>query len=363
MPHKVLFAVHDWGLGHATRDLVVIRALLDAGHQVGIVSCGRALALMRSIFGERCEFHELTDIPKPVGRHPAMFYLRMSLSMPRVLRVFKREQRFAYELCASRGYDHIISDSRFGFALSDVPSYYLLHSLRQIIPGRPRRLERMVERGQQRLLRRARAILVPDAERDGGLAGDLCHGLACDWGQWVHYVGPIADAAPLGGPQDLRCFISVSGVEPQRSILERLVLQQVRRLEGRIVVALGRPEAPGEVYDDGRIAIYGFLDREAQTRMMNRAGVVVTRSGYTTLMELSQIGRKAVFVPTPGQSEQEYLARYHAARGTVHSVLQGRLNLPRDVAAAETLLGLPRMPSSAESVRRIMSIVLDRKPA
>lgn len=357
MPYKVLFAIHDWGLGHATRDLVVIRALLDAGHQVGIVSCGRALALVRSIFAHQCDFHELKDIPKPLGRHPATFYLGMTLSMPQVFWTFRRERLFAQHLCETQGYDQIISDSRFGMALTEVPSYYLVHSLRQIIPGRPRGLEYLVERSQQRLLQRACAILVPDEEHNGGLAGDLCHNTACDWGPRVKYIGPLSDARPMDEKQDLRCFISVSGAEPQRTILEKLVLQQVQQLEGSVVVALGRPEAPGKVYDDGRIIIHGFLERDEQIRMMNRAGVVVTRSGYTTLMELSQIGRKALLIPTVGQSEQEYLAEYHRQRGRVHSVAQSKLDLPRDVAVAESLPGLPRMAPSEASVRRLMAIV------
>ncbi|MGR6034734.1 MAG: glycosyltransferase [Candidatus Nitrosoglobus sp.] len=359
MPHKILFAIHDWGLGHATRDLVVIRALLNAGHQVGIVSYGRALVLMRSIFSDRCSFHEFKDIPKPLGRHPAIFYLGMSLSMPQVFWTFRRERLLAQYLCKTHGYDRIISDSRFGIALTEVPSYYLLHSLRQIIPGRPRWLEYFVERSQQHLLQRARAILVPDEERNGGLAGDLCHNMACDWGQQVKYIGLLSDARLLNVEQDLRCFISVSGAEPQRAILENIVLQQVQKLEGRVVVALGRPETPGKVYDDGQITIYGFLERDEQIQMMNRAKVVVTRSGYTTLMELSQIGRKALLIPTVGQSEQEYLAEYHRQRGSVHSIAQSELNLPRDVAIAESLPGLPRMASSEASVRRLMSIVFD----
>lgn len=240
MTHKVLFAIHDWGLGHATRDLPVIRALLTAGHEVGIVAAGRALALVRATFGQRCVYHELQDIPKPLGRHPATFYLRMSLAMPRVYAVFRRERLLAQRLCLQQGYDRIISDSRFGMALEAVPSYYLLHSLRQIIPGRPRRLERFVERGQQRLLRRARAILVPDMAQGANLAGDLCHGLACDWGRQVQYIGPLCDAQPLVGAQDIDCFISVSGAEPQRTILERLVVPRLSQLQGRVVVALDR---------------------------------------------------------------------------------------------------------------------------
>src|SRR5690625_7398591 len=98
MNHNLLVAIHDWGLGHATRDLVVIRALLNAGHQVGIVSYGRALALVQSIFTGCCDFYELKDIPKPLGRHPAMFYLGMTLSMPQVFWVFRRERLFAQHL-------------------------------------------------------------------------------------------------------------------------------------------------------------------------------------------------------------------------------------------------------------------------
>lgn len=357
MPHKVLFATHDWGLGHATRDIVVIRALLEAGHGVGIISTGRALALLRATFGARCRYHELGDIPKPLGKHPATFYLRMSLSMPQVYAVFRRERLFAQALCNEYGYDRIISDSRFGVALEEIPSFYIFHSLRQIIPGRPRWMERFVERGQQRLTRRARGILVPDEAAHGGLAGDLCHDTACDWGDRVHYVGPLCDAQPLVCEQDVHCFISVSGAEPQRTILEQFVLQQVDRLEGRVVVALGQPEKPGIVSDDGRVTVHGFLDRAAQVEMMNRADVVVTRSGYTTLMELSQIGRRAVLIPTVGQSEQEYLARLHHGRGTVHSVGQQQLDLPRAVAAAAALPGLPRMTPTATAVQRLLSIV------
>jgi hypothetical protein len=338
---------------------VVIRSLLDAGHQVGIVSYGRALALVRSVFADCCNFHELKDIPKPLGRHSATFYLRMTLSMPQVFWIFRRERLFAQHLCETHGYDRIISDSRFGIALTEIPSYYLLHSLRQIIPGRPHWLECFVERSQQHLLQRARAILVPDEEYNGGLAGDLCHNMACNWGQRVKYIGPLSDARPLDMEQDLRCFVTVSGAEPQRTILENLVLQQIHRLEGRVVVALGRPEAPGKVYDDGRITIHGFLERDEQIQMMNRAGVIVTRSGYTTLMELSQIGRKALLIPTVGQSEQEYLAEYHRQRGSVHSVVQSELDLPRDVAMAEALPGLLRMAPSEASVQRLMSIVFD----
>ncbi len=355
---KVLFAVHDWGLGHATRDLALIRGLTGAGHRVTVLSNGRALRLLRDELGASCEFVPLRDIPKPLSRRPAWFYVKMSLAMPMVLATFARERAFTRRLQRERGFDRIVSDSRFGVCLREVPSYYVFHSLRQIIPGRPYGLEKLVECGQRRLLRRARAILVPDVEDNGGLAGDLSHHPHCDWGGRLRYLGNLASVHRRPLAQDVDCFVSISGAEPQRTLLERIVLRDVHRLPGRVVVALGRPERAGEApRDDGRVTIHPYLDRNRQEELLNRARLVVCRSGYSTLMELAELRRPALFVPTPGQSEQEYLAEYHRSRGHVHAVEQKHLDLVADVARARGLPGLPAVPPTEVSVRRFLAVV------
>ncbi len=355
-PLNVLFAVHDWGLGHATRDLPLIRGLIAAGHRVSVLSCGRALHLLRAELGAECEFIALRDIPKPLSRRPAWFYVKMSLLMPLVLATFRRERAVTRRLHRERGFDRIVSDSRFGVCLPEVPSYYLFHSLRQIIPGRPYRLEKLVECGQRHLLRHARAVLVPDAEHDG-LAGDLCHDVHCDWGGRVRYLGVLASVHRRACVQDIDCFISISGAEPQRTLFERIVLHGVHDLPGRVVVALGRPDRTGPAREDGRVTIHPYLDRRRQEEMFNRAKLVVCRSGYSTLMELAELHRPALFVPTPGQSEQEYLAEYHRARGHVHAVAQNRLDLARDAARAREYPGLPPVASPERSVHRFLEIV------
>lgn len=354
---RLLFAVHDWGLGHATRDLVLIRALLDKGHRVTILSHGRALDLLRGELGEQCAYLPFKDIPKPLSRRPAWFYIKMSLSMPLVFHTFRRERRLVAELCRQGQFDCIISDSRFGVWSSEVPSYLLFHSLRQIIPGRPRGLEKFVEYSQKRLMAHATRIIVPDQLEDGGLAGDLCHNLQCSWDGRVEYIGPLSSVQQTPAETDVDYFISISGAEPQRSIFERLVLQQAPKLSGRVVVALGRPDLPPAVDDDGHVAVHRFMDRRQQQAMMNRSRLIVTRSGYTTLMELAELGKKALLIPTVGQSEQEYLAEYHEGMGHLHAVHQAQLNLPRDVAAAENYAGLPSTNGNAESVRRFLEVI------
>lgn len=354
----ILFAVHDWGLGHATRDLAPIRALLEHGHRVSVLSCGRALSVLRAELGGACTFHALRDIPKPLSRWPALFYLRMSLAMPQVWLTFRRERAFVRRLHREHGFDRIVSDSRFGVCLPEVPSFFLFHSLRQIIPGRPYRLERLVEASQRRLTRHARAVLVPDRERDD-LAGDLCHRMSCDWGERVRYIGPLASVHPHPAERDLDCFISISGAEPQRSLFEAIVLRQVTRLPGRVVVALGRPDRAGaqEALAGGRISVHAYLDRHAQQAMFDRARLVVCRSGYSTIMELAQWRVPALFVPTPGQSEQEYLAAYHRDLGHTHAVRQSELDLPRDVEVARTLPGLPAVTTGECSGRGLVEVV------
>lgn len=358
---KVLFAVHDWGLGHATRDLVLIRALLSAGHSVHIMSHGRALRVLRDELGSSAAFTELKDIPKPLGRRAATFYVKMSLSLPAVFGTFRRERRVAQELCRREGIDCIVSDSRFGVALPDVPSYHLFHSLRQIIPGRPRYLERFVEAAQRHLLSNAGTILIPD-QREHGLAGDLCHNLACQWAQRLEYLGIISSLSRHDMEQDVDYFISISGAEPQRTLFEELVLSQVRSLKGRVVIALGRPEGERTVVDDGRVAVHSFMNRSEQEKMLNRAKLVVSRSGYTTMMELVELGRRALLVPTVGQSEQEYLADYHRQMGHFYSVRQSELDLARDTAIAETYPGLPCAQSTDQSVLRFLEVVTGQAP-
>ena len=354
---KCLFAVHDWGLGHATRDLLLIRALLDRGHAVTVMSTGRALGVLRQELGSTCAFVELGDIPKPLGRTAASFYIKMSLSMPQVMLTFRRERAFTRRLCQTHGFDRVISDSRFGVVSTQVPSFYIFHSLRQILPWRPARMERWVERNQQRMLADARKVLVPDQPRDG-IAGDLCHNMACDWRGRVEYLGILSSVRREPVQQDVDVFISVSGAEPQRTYLERLVLRQARSLSGRrVVIALGRPDLPYECRQEGHITVHTYLDRSRQQTMLNRARLVVTRSGYTTLMELAELGKRALLIPTVGQSEQEYLADYHHRLGHAHAVRQSRLDLARDVALAERTQGLPRAHATRESLSRFLTAV------
>jgi len=170
----------------------------------------------------------------------------------------------------------------------------------------------------------------------------------------IFYAGVLASVARMDVPRDVDLFISISGPEVQRVGLERIILGQVRQVDlPRIVITLGKPEVMDVRPLSDRITVYGFLDRAGQQEMMNRAHLVVCRSGYTTVMELAELGKKALLIPTPGQTEQEYLARYYAQRGFFHAVSQYNLDLVRDIEKARQTTGAPFACDTRANVERL----------
>ncbi len=358
MSRRILYGVYHWGLGHATRSLVLIRALIERGdHVIILMQPGPGMRLLQSELGDACEYYPFRDTPAPFSRYPAVFYLRMATAMPWVLAGYRREHRLTEKLVAERRLDCVVSDSRLGVWSGQVPSYCIFHSIHQRVPFFSRFTERFVEWGQRDLLKGFSKVLIPDVADGGGLSGWLGHDPAFDWGDGrLVYIGPLSSVKRIDCEQDIDVFFSVSGIEPQRGLLEKLVLEALPGLSGRIVVTLGRPHDDGECREIAGASVYGYLDRERQGEMLNRAKLVFTRSGYTTLMELAGLGKHALFVATPGQSEQEYLARFHRERGHVWSVEQKHLDIPRDIERARAARGIPRI-DTASSVGNFLAVV------
>jgi UDP-N-acetylglucosamine transferase subunit ALG13 len=199
-------------------------------------------------------------------------------------------------------------------------------------------------------------IIVPDAaDPTENLSGRLSHEMRfLKAPQKVYYAGVLTSVARMNVVQDVDLFISISGPDPPRAQMEEFILAQVGKLDlPRIVITLGKPEDRGVRQLSDRVTVYGFLDRARQQEMLNRAKMVACRSGYTTMMELAELGRKALIIPTPGQTEQEYLGRYCRERGIFHSVSQYELDLVRDVEIAGRMTGLTFSTDTQANVERL----------
>ncbi len=191
-----------------------------------------------------------------------------------------------------------------------------------------------------------RVVAVPDYATDD-LSGRLSHDLRYFDPAKVRYIGILSHLRKLGIERDVDYFISVSGPEPQRTKLEEIVLAQADRLAGKVVIALGNPDHAA-VHARGNVEVYSYLDQARQEEMTNRAKMMISRSGYTTIMEEAEIEvPRSLTIPTPGQTEQEYLSRYYDQRRKAPWVSQYELNLERDVARAAEYSGF-RVPWRTE---------------
>lgn len=349
----------SWGLGHATRDLPLVRHFLDRGHEVTIAGSGRALALLKQEVPQ-CEFLELEDYPPPYtsSRH---FVRKFIATAPLMLTAMVREKENFERILRHRTFDLILSDNRFNVRSPDIPSFIISHQVRFMVPKLLRSWEFVTESWNARFQGRFRRVIVPDyADPAVCLSGRMSHGLSRLPPSKLYYAGILASVERMDVEEDVDVFVSVSGPEPQRTEFERIVMDRIEDVPGdRIEIALGKPEVREKPRVNGRITVHGYLDREAQQRMLNRARMVVCRSGYTTLMELAELGKKALLVPTPGQTEQEYLAEYHAERGFFHAVSQYDLDLRRDLKRASEMTGIPFRTETRADVERLYEDIFE----
>lgn len=326
---RMLFGVCAWGLGHATRTLPIIRRTIEEGHEVTVVSSGRALSMLRQELGDGPTFAHLEDYRPPETLNPSFLVLASLLRFPVYLTAMYNEHDYVKRFLSEKRTDVIFSDNRFGFYSRDVPSYFMGHQLRILNPLGNRVLENGTEVYNKWFLDRYAGVLVPDFEEDG-LAGRLAHDLSIIDERHLNYIGILSEFSYRPTVQDVDVFVSISGPEPQRSSFERLVLGQLEGYKGRVVVSLGKPEVNGH----RGVNLNSYLSREEREELLNRSKIVVSRSGYSTLMDLFAMKKKGFLIPTPGQLEQEYLAEHHMQRKTFYSVPERELDLPRQLETA-----------------------------
>jgi len=349
----ILVSPLSWGLGHATRDLPIIRYLLGRGHHVTVAAEGRALALLKRE-APQCDFVELKDYPPAYSS--SRFYVPHFLAMaPAMLKAIAREEENVAQLLKERRFDLILSDNRFNVRSPEIPSFIIAHQVRFMTPPGLGLFEWVTERFNYHYLHRFDRVIVPDtADPVQNLSGRLSHDLRLMPPEKIYYAGVLSSVSRINVPQDIDLFISISGPEPPRTQLEQLTMTHIGEVKAdRIVITLGKPEVTEKRELDARTTVYGFLDRAGQQEIMNRARMVVCRSGYTTVMELAELGKKALFMPTPGQTEQEYLGRYYEERGFFHTVSQYKLDLPRDLEIAGRMTGVPFASDTRANVERL----------
>ncbi|MBN1972359.1 MAG: hypothetical protein JW787_01875 [Sedimentisphaerales bacterium] len=347
---KILFGIFDWGLGHATRDIPLITELLKS-NEVHIISTGRAMKLANGYFGDKCTYYDVPSVYLPYTKTP-FFKTKFTFALPLMVKTL-RKARQKSKIIINQGFDKVISDCRYDVYDKHDNSYLINHQLRF---KTPLGAERIIEKWLDLRMNKYKHIIVPDFEQPN-LSGRLSHNLRYESKDRIKYIGILSHVRKKDVPKDIDYFISLSGPEPQRSILYKKIMSQVNQLEGKVVIAGGNPDST-ETSNRGNLTVHGFLNSQQQEDIMNRAQFIISRPGYTTVMELAELNKKKVlFMPTPGQSEQEYLANYYDEQKYFHHVSQYRLKLKEAIEQSREFSGFTPAWTTEQSVRNFMDLI------
>jgi uncharacterized protein (TIGR00661 family) len=367
MANKVLFKVCSWGLGHATRSLPLIKQLLAENNEVIVASSGRSLELLKIEVGDRTECIEVPDMFTSFLRDCSWVFLipKAPTELIRLWRNIYKENRAVEELRKKYNFDMIISDTCWGAYNDNVPSYLICHHLRPLWFWRTGFLQQMNEAMTWHASKNFTKVLIPDFE-DDSLTGVLSHDFTYFQKHKVEYIGILSDSARLPVEQDIDYLVVISGAEPQRSAFVKQVLTQLVDFTGKTVVLLGEPEKVGDAFHiNDHVEVLPFVPKPERDTLLNRARMVISRPGYTTIMDLIELGKKKVlFIPARNHTEQEYLADYHGKNNNVYSVSQRRLNLIEDIPKAEARVAFGNVRENANTkytVNRVMDIVLNER--
>ncbi len=336
----ILVAPLNWGLGHAARCIPIISALRESGYSPLIASDGIALQLLQK------EFPTLETIELPgykiqyakKGKHLKWKLLKDS---PKMMKAIAKERKVVKQLVKDGKIHGIISDNRFGVYHKKVPSVFITHQL-NVLTGKTTWLS---SKGHQRIIRKFDECWVPDVEGSPNLTGKLGHLKKPK--KNVRYIGPLSRLGKNDLPKKYDLMVILSGPEPQRTLLENMLFEEVKHFDGKVLFVRGKVERKQQQFEHLNMDVFNFMTSEELEVAFNQSDVVLSRSGYTTVMDLAKLEKKAFFIPTPGQYEQEYLAKRLKKLGIAPKCSQERFTIER-LAEIDLYKGLTHFSASQE---------------
>lgn len=319
---RILIAPLDWGLGHATRCIPIIKELIRLNATVFIVADKKNLILLKEEFPSSV-FLRYKGYEIQYSHHKIFFLPKLFLQIPRIiLRIFY-EKKWLKNAIQKYSIDGVISDNRFGMYNKKIPCIYITHQL-HIETGK-KFSDKLAQKIHYFFIKKYTQCWVPDFKING-LAGRLSHPQKNLPN--VVYIGALSRFQKIADSEicfDL--FISISGPEPQRTIFENDILIQLKNFSEKAIFVRGLPSEATKIENFNQVQILNHLPSQQLNLLIEQSKIVISRSGYTSIMDLAALKKKAILVPTPGQSEQEYLAGYLLAKKYFFAVEQDQFHL------------------------------------
>jgi len=327
---KLLVAPLDWGLGHATRCVPVIRELINNNCEVWLAGEGAQEKLLRE------EFPSLPFLPLKGYRIKyarAGLTGKLLLQIPSILRSIKEENKWLKEQIIRHGFDAVISDNRYGLHHEKIFSILITHQL-CIKSSLGKWSERFLQKWNYKLIERFNECWIPDEEGENNLAGELSHPEKIP-AIPIKYVGPLS-RFKKNNVEEIKghLLIILSGPEPQRTILENKIIDQVVNYNGSATIVRGLPTEKNIIPSTNTIHFHNHLASDELNIESMKAEFVISRSGYSTVMDMAALQKKCIFIPTPGQTEQEYLCDHLMKKEFAFCVQQNDLSLLKNIEEA-----------------------------
>jgi hypothetical protein len=329
---KVLIAPLDWGLGHATRCIPVITAFIELGYHVTIATEGAHELILREAF-PGLTFLRLKGYQIRYSKKADGFALIMIIQIPRILYNIFREFWWLYKTNRRQQFDLIVSDNRLGFFHFKTPSVFITHQLNLQTPyGWSTRWLQWIQYSWFKLF--YDMVWVPDMEGDQNLSGILGNPILKP-SVPVWYMNCLSRlkayaTGPVDGQQPTHLFVGiVSGPEPQRSIFQEVLWVEGNRLHQPFKLIAGTAGQPNNHAISEFGSIVPHLGGPDLVKAIENAKYIISRGGYTSLMELIPLNKPLILVPTPGQTEQEYLAKRWQEKGWAIAYDQSAFHLEK----------------------------------
>ncbi|MCB9336361.1 MAG: glycosyl transferase family 28 [Flavobacteriales bacterium] len=323
----ILVCPLEWGLGHATRCIPLIQQFLDEGHRVIIASSGKPEALLKKEFPQ-LQFIPLKGYDIEYSEKGSMI-TKMLLQLPKIKKAIEDEHLWLDQIIDKYSIDMVVSDNRYGLWTKKVESVLMTHQLFIKAPTGEWLLEKIVKK----YLNNFDEVWIPDVEDEDNLSGELSHKKTLPLN--YRFIGILSRFSTYLQTQNIETeeydFIAIlSGPEPQRTIFENIILKQLENTDFKGILVRGLPEEKLELkIENSELKVFNHLEIEEFLKCIQKSKVVICRSGYSSLMDLTVLSKKAILVPTPGQTEQEYLAQYLSKKGNFITQKQSEFDLEK----------------------------------
>ena len=298
---KILFGILNWGLGHATRSVPIIKDLISNGHQVTVASDGQAGLFIKQLFPQ-LDYIELPSYDIQYD-HQKIEWSILNQGL-KILAAIRAEKKTVKDLCNHEVYDNIISDSRFGFRHPNIHSTIITHQTKLISDNLI--FAYFGNKINTNLIEGFDECWIPDDDKHS-LSGLLS---TAKLKISTRYIDSLSRFQFEEISQDIDLLVLISGPEPKRTYLEKIVLKTLSTINLNIHVVRGQVEDEQKVDQRGNLIIYNYLSGQKLNHLLNRSKLVLSRSGYSSIMDYDCLNKKAILVPTPGQTEQLYLAEH-----------------------------------------------------